>query len=229
MIASFTQAAIWFSDRKTDKGRPLIVARLGIGAISSPCEPSVIASTSAGLTPAARASALRKRLESSVPAMPSTRSRGKPVARSISTVISSSGLVTTITTALGASDRIASAACRITRAFTSIRSARVIPGDRARPAVTTTTSAPATISRLSPPMQRPAAPVIPEAWLRSSAVAAAMPGAMSISTISSAMSRIAARCAMLPPTPPAPISASLPRRRAFRGCRAGACHFGERR
>ena len=188
-----------------------------------------MASTSRGSTPAARANACLNRDESSVPAMPNTRSRGNPVARSISTVISSSGLVTTITTALGASERIASPAAWITRAFTSIKSARVMPGPRARPAVTTTTSAPATISSVSPPIQRPVAPVMPLAWFKSSAVAAASPGAISISTISSAMSAIVARCAMLPPTPPAPISASFPNLRALRGARDGACHFGARR
>ena len=62
------------------------------------------------------------------------------------------------------------------------------------------------------------------------AVAAAMPGAMSIRVISSAMSAIAARCAILPPTPPAPIRAIFENRRASgRVLRAGATHFAPRR
>ncbi len=89
VIASLAQASICSCDKNTDKGRPLIRASDVIGAISSPCEPRVIAETSAGVTPAAIARAFLNRAESSVPAHPKTRSRGNSVARSISSVISS--------------------------------------------------------------------------------------------------------------------------------------------
>ena len=79
------------------------------GTISSPWRPRTAASTSATGTAASPARASRNRALSRVPAMPSTRSRGNPVTRSVSAVISSRGLETTITTAAGAAVRTASA------------------------------------------------------------------------------------------------------------------------
>ena len=46
--------------------------------MASPCEPSVIASTTNGETPSSSAMKKRSRAESSTPAMPITRSFGKP-------------------------------------------------------------------------------------------------------------------------------------------------------
>ena len=118
-----------------------MVARPGSGTIVSPCEPSVIASTSGGATSASPARKNRSRAESRPPAMPSTRSAGNPDTRHARCVISSSGLVTTIRIANGeASGRRLDAAPRTTAALTSSRSMRLMPGLRGRPAVITITS-----------------------------------------------------------------------------------------
>ena len=109
------------------------------------------------------------------PAMPRTRSRGNPVASSISAVISSRGFETTMTTAPGAAVRIVSATARTVRRLASRRSARSIPGARGRPAVTTTTSAPAASARSTPPETALRERVSPEAWTRSRASASARP------------------------------------------------------
>ena len=50
----------------------------GSGTIDSPCEPRVIASTLDGDTPSDSAMKYRSREESSTPAIPMTRSFGKP-------------------------------------------------------------------------------------------------------------------------------------------------------
>ena len=119
---------------------PAIVARPGSGTIVSPCEPSVIASTSGGATPASRARKNRRRAESSPPAMPITRLGGKPDTRQARCVISSSGFVTTIRIANGDAAVAASTQLRTTAALTSSRSIRLMPGLRGRPAVITITS-----------------------------------------------------------------------------------------
>ena len=79
----------------------------------------------------------RNRAESSTPAMPMTRSRGKPEARIATWHIASRGLVTTMMIASG----LTAAACFTTDetmwAFFARRSSRLIPGCRARPEVTT--------------------------------------------------------------------------------------------
>ena len=106
------------------------------GSMSSPWRPRTVASTSATGTPASCASASRNRALSRVPAMPSTRSRGNPVTRSVSAVISSRGLVTTTATAAGAAVRTASATAatgapvRLLKIGTAhARSARAARGD----------------------------------------------------------------------------------------------------
>ena len=82
------------------------------------------------------------RAVSSMPAWPRTRFLGKPVASCVSAVISSSGLDTTMTTASGACRATFSATDRTIFAFVSMRSIRLMPGLRGRPAVITTTSEP---------------------------------------------------------------------------------------
>ena len=74
----------------------------GTGTMVSPCEPSVRVLTDEIATPAASATKWLNRAVSSMPAWPSTRCLGKPVASWVSAVISSSGLDTTMTTASGA-------------------------------------------------------------------------------------------------------------------------------
>jgi hypothetical protein len=123
--ASCTHCSSFAADSTSRAGRPLIVAVESTGTISAPWLPSAMAHTSAGCTPAASARALRKRLESSVPAMPITWWSGSPLARHSSWVISSTGLVTTMTTAAGACAPIASATSRTTRPLISSSSSAI--------------------------------------------------------------------------------------------------------
>ncbi len=75
--------------------------------------------------------------------MPTTRSAGRPDFSRITQTIASSGLVMTMTKAFGQWVLMPSATWAITPAFLPIRSSRLIPGVRGKPAVTITTSAPA--------------------------------------------------------------------------------------
>ena len=81
-----------------------------------------------------------------MPAWPMTRADGNPETFAASAVISSSGLDTTISTASGACLTTFSTTFLTILALTSIRSIRLMPGLRARPAVITTMSAPAIAS-----------------------------------------------------------------------------------
>ena len=179
---------------------------------------------------AASAISRRNRLESSVPAMPMTRSSGTSAARHSACVISSTGFVTTTLTAVGAWAAMAVPTSRITRPFTSASAARLIPGVRGRPAATTMTSAPSTAFIDVAPRQRVVERVIPEACSRSSATASARPGTMSIRTISSASARNAAWCAVVAPTSPAPMITSRANRFGSAPRRGTiGTHRGERR
>ena len=84
----------------------------------------------------------RMRAESRTPAMPRTRSRGKPETRRATSHIASSGFETT--TMMQSGERFATS--RVTPAtissFFQSRSSRDMPGLRGRPAVITTTSDP---------------------------------------------------------------------------------------
>ena len=75
-----------------------------------------------------------------MPAWPMTRFFGKPVASCARAVISSSGLETTMITASGEVEAMFSATWRTILALVSMRSIRLMPGLRGRPAVITTTS-----------------------------------------------------------------------------------------
>ncbi len=108
----------------------------------SPCDPRVRVRTDFTGTPSSTATKLVKRAVSSMPAWPMTRFRGKPRTFAASAVISSSGLETTTTTASGEDFAMFSDTCRTIFALTSIRSIRLMPGLRGRPAVMTTTSDP---------------------------------------------------------------------------------------
>ena len=85
----------------------------------------------------------RRRAESSTPAIPITRSLGKPDTSDARNVISSNGLVTTMRIASGECFSTFSMTSRTIPAFFASRSIRLIPGWRGSPAVTTTTSDPA--------------------------------------------------------------------------------------
>jgi hypothetical protein len=82
------------------------------------------------------------REESRTPAMPTTIFDGKPENFCNAHTIASSGLVMQTTKASGAYLRIPAPTCSITLRFISRRSSRLMPGLRATPAVTMTTSAP---------------------------------------------------------------------------------------
>jgi hypothetical protein len=86
---------------------------------------------------------VRNRAESRTPAMPSTRSRGKPEAWSATWHIASRGLVTTMRMLSGECLAACSTTLRTIPAFFDSRSSRLIPGCRARPDVTTMMSEPA--------------------------------------------------------------------------------------
>jgi len=119
--------------------------------MESPWPPRTSASTSRTETPSSMAMKARKRAESSTPAIPTTRSGGKPVRSQVSHVITSRGLVTQMTTASGAWAATESAIPPTIRALVARRSSRLIPGLRATPAVITTRSEPAISAALFVP------------------------------------------------------------------------------
>ena len=136
----------------------------------------------------------------------------------------------TITIADGDWFFITSAVDCITRLLILIKSLLVIPGDRARPAVTITTSDPEIRSKVSLPTILVLDLVMPLAWFRSSAVAAANPGTISTIAISLDKSKFAAKCEMLAPTPPAPTIEIFENLFALLEIPlSGAIHFGDRR
>jgi hypothetical protein len=102
-----------------------------------------MASTDDGETPSSVAMKNRSRAESSVPAIPITRCFGNAVTSAARWVISSSGLLTTTSTASGDVSRTRPATSRMMAAFLPRRSIRLMPGCRGRPAVITTMSEPA--------------------------------------------------------------------------------------
>ncbi len=83
---------------------------------------------------------VRNRAESSTPAMPMTRSGGKPDFFHASCTMASSGLVTRIRIALRERFTTCSTTEPTISAFLNRRSSRVMPGLRASPAVMTTMS-----------------------------------------------------------------------------------------
>ena len=143
---------------------------------------------------------------SSIPAWPSTRFFGKPLASWVSAVISSRGLETTMITASGECWATCSATPRTMRALVSIRSMRDIPGLRGRPAVTTTMSDPAVFSYPAPvagsvvmPTTCVSNPSIGRDWFKSSARPSGLPSTMSVSSTRSNRSYSARRCAVVEP------------------------------
>ena len=104
--------------------------------MSSPWPPRVIAVTSLTETPSSQAMKAAKRAESSTPAWPITRLCGKPVMLWQRVTIASSGLEMTMTKDFGAYCLMPSATCVMILELTAIRSSRLMPGLRGRPAVT---------------------------------------------------------------------------------------------
>jgi hypothetical protein len=183
----------------------LTVHALGTGTIVSPCDPSVSVRTAPTGTASFSATKYENRAVSSMPAWPSTRLCGKPVASCASVVISSSGLDTTTTTALGAYLATFSATPRTIPALRPRRSMRDMPGLRGRPAVITTMSEPSITSYPPPsgvvvlPTTWVSKPSTGRDWLRSSARPSAQPSLMSVMTTFSKMSYSASRCAVVDP------------------------------
>ena len=87
-----------------------------------------MASTTLGETPSSSAMNDRSRAESSTPAIPITRSRGKPETSAARKVISSRGLDTTTRMAPGEPGTTFSTTSRMIAAFFPKRSIRLIPG-----------------------------------------------------------------------------------------------------
>ena len=85
----------------------------------------------------------RRRAESSTPAIPMTRSFGKPEASAARKVISSSGFDTTMMIASGEPGTTWEITEFMIAAFLPSRSIRLMPGWRGNPAVITTRSLPA--------------------------------------------------------------------------------------
>ena len=83
---------------------------------------------------------VRKRAESSTPAIPTTRLDGKPDFFHASCTMASSGLVTSTRMAFFERALTSSTTEPTISAFLNRRSSRVMPGLRASPAVITTTS-----------------------------------------------------------------------------------------
>src|SRR5512133_1558765 len=108
--------------------------------MSSPWPPSVTAETSFTETPSSHAMNAWNRAESSTPAWPITRWCGKPVMRWQSVTIASSGFEITMTNEFGAYCLMPCATLSMIFEFTPMRSSRLMPGLRGRPAVTTMTS-----------------------------------------------------------------------------------------
>ena len=96
--------------------------------------------------PVSHAMKVEKRAVSRIPAIPKTRSLGKPDTCFATWHIASSGFETTTRTASGE----CAIACSVTeptiRSFVATRSSRLIPGERGSPAVITTACEPAVSS-----------------------------------------------------------------------------------
>src|SRR6266566_6891906 len=179
------------------------------GTIVSPWPPSTIAWMSSTDTSSASARNARYRAVSSTPAMPSTRSRGKPVTCFVTQHITSSGFETTTTIAWGQCCLICWETCFTISALVRTRSSRLMPGLRAMPAVTTTSSLPAAGPYSFAPSTRVSNPSIGPDCHWSSAFPCGRPSTTSTMTTVRASCFSASRCAAVAPTLPAPTTVIL--------------------
>ena len=92
--------------------------------------------------PVSQAMNAENRAVSRIPAMPKTRSFGSPETALATWHIASSGLETTTTTRPASAARHPSVTAVTIFSFVVTRSSRLMPGERGRPAVITTTSEP---------------------------------------------------------------------------------------
>src|SRR6266480_2945241 len=179
------------------------------GTIVSPCPPSTIAWMSSTETSSASARKARNRAVSSTPAIPMTRSRGNPVTCFVTQHMTSSGFETTRTMALGQCCLTCWETCFTMSALVRTRSSRLMPGLRAIPAVTTTSSLPAAAAKSLAPITRVSNPSIGADSHWSSALPWGTPSIMSTRTTRRASSCSARRWAAVAPTLPAPTTVIL--------------------
>ena len=123
-------------------GTPPTVVAETTGTIWSPWPPSTIAWTSFTDEPVSQAMNAENRAVSRIPAMPTTRSFGNPETAWATWHIASRGLETTTTTLFGERRTTSFVTAATIASFVVTRSSRLIPGERGRPAVITTTSEP---------------------------------------------------------------------------------------
>jgi hypothetical protein len=179
-----TMAAIRSSGTRRRSGTPPTVVAETTGTIWSPWPPSTIAVTSFTDDPVSQAMKVEKRAVSRMPAMPNTRSRGQPDTVFATWHIASSGFETTMTTASGDAATTCSVTEPTIRSFVVTRSSRLMPGERGRPAVTTTTSDPDVSSYPFVPTIVGSKPSTAPIWSMSSALPCGRPSLMSTSTTS---------------------------------------------
>ena len=148
------------------------------------------------------------RAESSTPAMPITRSRGKPETRRATSHIASSGFDTITRIAFG--ERLATSAVTLPTisSFFQSRSSRLIPGLRGSPAVMTTMSEFSVPSYVFVPRSSASYVSTGAVSFMSSDFPCGTPSTMSTST-TSASSLSAIPCATVAPTLPAPTTVTF--------------------
>src|SRR6202162_4898621 len=201
--------ALSFSfDRSSVTGTPPTVEYRVRGTIVSPWPPSTNARVLSTETPRASARNQRMRAESSTPAIPKTRSRGKPETRRADSHNESRGFETTIRIALGDSGTILRTTSETIPSFVATRSSRLIPGLRGTPAVMTTTSDCLVSSEEFDPIILASNPSTGADSSMSRDLPWGSPGMMSTRT-TSAISFSTIRCATVAPTLPAPTTVTF--------------------
>ena len=167
-----------------------------------------MALTSLAATPRAWARKVRYLAESSTPAIPITRFRGKPETLNAVYTMASIGFVTTISTHSGEYLTTSRVHDFTIATFLESKSFLPIPGFRARPATMITTSESAVSLKSFDPTRETENPSIGPDCIRSSALPCGTPSTTSI-IATSAIPRFTAQCAAEAPTFPAPIIESF--------------------
>ena len=141
-----TIAAILSSETSLRIGTPPTVVAETTETIWSPWPPSTTAATSLTDAPVSQAMNVCSRAVSRMPAWPNTRSFGNPETLFATWHMASSGFETTIRIVSGLFATTFSVTSLTIFSFVVTRSSRLMPGERGRPAVMTTTSEPAVAS-----------------------------------------------------------------------------------
>ncbi len=150
-------------------GTPPTVVAETTGTIWSPWPPSTSVCTSLIDAPVSQAMNARKRAVSRMPAMPKTRRFSKPDTFLATWHIASSGFETTTITASGEAATTSLVTEPTIFSFVVTRSSRLMPGERGRPAVITTTSEPAVSPYPFEPTTYGSKPTTAAIWFMSSA------------------------------------------------------------